>query len=66
MDVNNEMSKFTHSEAGDIRRLPHRWQRTVDAFGGILSRSMRTSAVFFYLLVRVVISGKIINTSSTM
>ena len=31
MDLNHEMSKFTHGEAGGIRRFPHRWQRTVDA-----------------------------------
>ena len=34
--VNHEMSKFTQGEAGGIRRLPHRWQRTVDALGGLL------------------------------
>ena len=26
-------SKFTHGEAGGIRRLPHRWQRIVDTLG---------------------------------
>jgi hypothetical protein len=34
MDVTglkHEMSKFTHGEAGGIRHLLHRWQRTVDA-----------------------------------
>ena len=25
------MSKFTHGEARGIRRLPHRWERAVDA-----------------------------------
>ena len=29
----SEMSKFTHGEAGGIRRLPHRWLRTTDALG---------------------------------
>ena len=28
-----QMSKFTNGEAGDIGRLPYRWQRTVDALG---------------------------------
>ena len=31
--LEHEMSKFTHGEAGDIRRLQHRCQRTVDALG---------------------------------
>ena len=34
MDVTrleHEISIFTHSEAGGIRRLAHRWQRTVEA-----------------------------------
>jgi len=31
IDVTHEMSKFTHSDAGGIRRLPHRLQRTLEA-----------------------------------
>jgi hypothetical protein len=29
--LEHELSKFTHGEANSIRRLPHRWQRTMDA-----------------------------------
>ena len=29
--VSREMSIFTHGEAGGIRRLPHRWQQTMEA-----------------------------------
>ena len=32
--LEHEISKFTHGEFGNIRRLPHRCQRTVDALGG--------------------------------
>jgi hypothetical protein len=35
MDVIHEMSKFTHGEAGGIRRLPHRWEQIVDYFEGL-------------------------------
>ena len=31
--LEHEMSKFIHGQAGGIRRLPHRWQRTVEGFG---------------------------------
>ena len=27
------MKNFSHGEADDIRRLPHRWQRTIDSLG---------------------------------
>ena len=27
------MTNFSHGEADGIRRLPHRWQRTIDSFG---------------------------------
>ena len=33
LDVTHEMSEFTIGKAGGIRRLPHCWQRTVDALG---------------------------------
>ena len=36
MDVarlEHEMSKFTYGEGRGIRRLPRRWQRTVDVWG---------------------------------
>ena len=36
MDVTrreHEISEFTHGEAGGIRLVPHRWQRTVDSLG---------------------------------
>ena len=36
MDVNHEMSKFIHGEAGGIRHLPYLWQPTVDALGDYL------------------------------
>ena len=31
--LEHEMSTFTHGEAGGIRRLSHRWQRTVGTLG---------------------------------
>ena len=34
--LEHEMSKFTHGKAGGIRRLQHRWQRTVGALGDYL------------------------------
>ena len=53
MDVTrleHEMSKFTHGEPGGIRRLPHRWQRTVDAMGdyfeSLLSRPTYEYGIF--------------------
>ena len=32
--LEHEMSKSTHGEAGCIQRLPDRWQRTVDDLWG--------------------------------
>ena len=29
------MTNFSHGEADGIRRLPHRWQRTIGSLGGI-------------------------------
>ena len=62
MDVTRlqyEMSKFTYAETGDIRRLPHRWQRTVytlgDHFDGL---QVLKSEELFKLLVCFVISDK--------
>ena len=39
MDVTrleHEMSNLTYVETGGIGRLPHRWQRNLDALGGFL------------------------------
>ena len=27
------MTNFSHGDADDIRRVPHRWQRTIDSLG---------------------------------
>ena len=53
------MSKFTHGETGSIGRLPHCWQRTVDALGACFeSLCVCMDMLLFKLLVRVVISEK--------
>ena len=52
------MSKFTHGEAGGIRRLPNCWWRTLDALGDYID-GLRTSMVFFKRTsIYVVISDK--------
>ena len=45
--LEDEMSKFTHGEAGSIRRLPHRWQRTVEALGITLKVYENVRARYF-------------------
>ena len=55
--MTHETSKFTRGKAGGIRRLPHQWQRTVNALGDHFE-GLKYEYGIFKLLVRVVISDK--------